>query len=223
MSQPSDPRLLVLHGLRLKGVAPVEAVAEAVDLPLAEVAARLPELEAEGLVAQRSGRLAGWSLTAAGRDRHHRMVSAEARAAGAHATVARSYRRFRALNTGVLDVCSRWQVRDVGGRPVRNDHRDARYDARVVADLARLEARAEPLLDDLAGALDRYRRYRPRLRHAVDRVEAGEGEWFTKAMMPSFHTVWFELHEDLLATLGLERSTESDSAADIEADAEAVP
>jgi hypothetical protein len=42
-------------------------------------------------------------------------------------------------------------------------------------------------------------------------------------MMPSFHTVWFELHEDLLATLGLERSTESDSAADIGADAEAVP
>jgi hypothetical protein len=126
--------------------------------------------------------------------------------------VARSYRRFRALNAGVLDACSRWQVRDVGGRPVRNDHRDVRYDARVVADLARLEAQAEPVLDDLEGALDRYGRYRPRLRHAVDRVEAGEGDWFTKPMMPSFHTVWFELHEDLLATLGLDRSSESDPA-----------
>jgi hypothetical protein len=217
MSQPSDPRLLVLHGLRVKGVAPAEAVAEAVDLPLAEVEARLAGLEAEGLVAQRSGRLAGWALTPAGRDEHGRLLGAEARAAGAHATVARSYRRFRALNAGVIDVCSRWQVRDVGGRPVRNDHRDARYDARVVADLARLEAQAEPVLDDLEGALDRYGRYRPRLRHAVDRVEAGDGEWFTKPMMPSFHTVWFELHEDLLATLGLERSSEADSDADVEA------
>jgi hypothetical protein len=221
MSQPSHPRLLVLHGLRLKGVAPAEAVAEAADLPLAEVEALLPELEAEGLVAHRSGRLAGWSLTPAGRDEHGRLVSAEARAAGARDTVARSYHRFRALNAGVLDACSRWHVRDRGGRPVRNDHRDARYDARVVADLARLEAQAEPLLDDLAGALDRYGRYRPRLRHAVDRVEAGAGEWFTKPLMPSFHTVWFELHEDLLATLGLERSAESDAAAD--ADVEAVP
>jgi hypothetical protein len=212
MSQPSDPRLLVLHGLRLKSVAPASAVAEAGDLPLAEVAALLPELEAEGLVVRRSGRLAGWSLTPAGRDEHGRLVRAEARAAGAHATVARSYRRFRALNAGVLDACSRWQVRDVGGRPARNDHRDPRYDARVVADLARLEAQAEPVLDDLEGALDRYGRYRPRLRHAVDRVEAGEGDWFTKPMMPSFHTVWFELHEDLLATLGLDRSSESDPA-----------
>jgi hypothetical protein len=220
MSQPSDPRLLVLHGLRLKGVAPAESVADAVDLPVSEVEASLPELEAEGLVARRSGRLAGWTLTPAGRDEHGRLLGDEARAAGAHATVARSYRRFRALNAGVLNVCSRWQVRDVGGRPVRNDHRDGRYDARVVADLARLEARTEPLLDDLASALDRYGRYRPRLRHAVDRVEAGERDWFTKPMIPSFHTVWFELHEDLLATLGLDRSAEHTSNA--EADAEAV-
>jgi pyruvate, orthophosphate dikinase len=47
----------------------------------------------------------------------------------------------------------------------------------------------------------------------VKRVEAGEGDWFAKPVMPSFHTVWFELHEDLLTTLGLERSDESDEAA----------
>ncbi|HEX6568089.1 MAG TPA: hypothetical protein VF015_02960, partial [Acidimicrobiales bacterium] len=110
---------------------------------------------------------------------------------------------------GVLDACSRWQVRDIGGRPVRNDHRDATYDARVVADLARLQRRADPLLADLAGALDRYRPYGPRLRHAVDRVESGDRDWFTRPVMPSYHTVWFELHEDLLSTLGLDRSAES--------------
>ena len=27
-------------------------------------------------------------------------------------------------------------------------------------------------------------------------------------MIDSYHTVWFELHEDLLATLGIERSSE---------------
>ena len=33
-------------------------------------------------------------------------------------------------------------------------------------------------------------------------------EWFTKPVIDSYHTVWFELHEDLLATLGIERASE---------------
>ncbi len=27
-------------------------------------------------------------------------------------------------------------------------------------------------------------------------------------MIPSYHTVWFEMHEDLLCTLGIERGAE---------------
>ena len=140
-----------------------------------------------------------------------RLVADEVDAVGARPTVARSYRQFRALNAGVLDACSRWQVRTIAGRNVLNDHSDADYDARVVTDLAGLQQRAEPLLADLGSALDRYRPYGPRLRHAVDRVEAGDGRWFTKPAMPSYHTVWFELHEDLLTTLGLDRTAEADA------------
>jgi hypothetical protein len=40
-------------------------------------------------------------------------------------------------------------------------------------------------------------------------VRAGEGDWFTSPLVDSYHTVWFELHEDLLATLGLERAEEA--------------
>ena len=209
MSQPSDLRLLVLHGLRLKGVAHADVLAETVDLAVADVEGRMADLEAEGLVAPRSGALAGWSLTPAGRAEHARLVVAEVDATRTRATVARAYEAFRALNAGVLEACSRWQVRDIGGRPVLNDHGDPSYDARVVAHLARLQQRADPLCDDLAGALARYQTYGPRLRHAVDRVEAGDGDWFTKPMLPSYHTVWFELHADLLATLGLDRSVET--------------
>jgi hypothetical protein len=63
--------------------------------------------------------------------------------------------------------------------------------------------------DRLGGALDRYRPYGPRLGHAVERVRAGDGAWFTAPAIPSYHTVWFELHEDLLATLGLDRAAEA--------------
>ena len=45
----------------------------------------------------------------------------------------------------------------------------------------------------------------------MDEVRRGHGEWFDKPLIDSYHTVWFELHEDLLATLGLERSTETGS------------
>ena len=208
MSQPSDPRLLVLHGLRLKGVVALDGLVEATGLPSAEVEPLLRQLEDEALVALRTGALEGWSLTATGRDALDRLLAAEVDAAGVRSTVTGAYRRFRALNAGVLDACSRWQVRDVDGRPVVNDHADPAYDAAVVEDLARLQEAAEPVVDDLAAALDRYRPYGPKLRHAVDRVEAGERDWFTKPAMPSFHTVWFELHEDLLATLGLDRTSE---------------
>ena len=31
----------------------------------------------------------------------------------------------------------------------------------------------------------------------------------TKPVIESYHTVWFELHEDLLVTLGLDRAAET--------------
>jgi hypothetical protein len=208
MLPPSDPRLLVLHGLQLKGHAPAAALAETVELPVAVVERELVDLAGEGLVVEREHAPAGWGLTPAGREAAARLVADEVDSAGARGAVTDAYRRFRALNAGVLDACSRWQVRDVAGAAVRNDHRDARYDARVVADLSRLQRRANPVVDDLAGTLDRYRSYGPRLRRALAMVEAGDGDWFTKPSLPSYHTVWFELHEDLLTTLGLDRAAE---------------
>lgn len=208
MSRPSEPRLLVLHGLRLKGAAELDALAEAAGLPAAEVESLLHALEHDGLVEHRSGALSGWTLTSAGRTEQARLVAAEVDATGNRDVVTNAYRRFRALNADVLATCSRWQVRDVAGTPVRNDHSDPSYDARVVADLERLHRQAGPLLDDLAATLDRYRSYGPRLGHAVARVSSGDGDWFTRPVMPSYHTVWFELHEDLLTTLGLDRTSE---------------
>ena len=47
--------------------------------------------------------------------------------------------------------------------------------------------------------------YRERLRSARRRVVDGEHDWFTSPRVDSYHTVWMELHEDLLAALGWER------------------
>jgi hypothetical protein len=212
MPYPSDPHLIVLHGLRIKGVAGEDVLAEVTGLDGDRMAAILAGLAAEGLAVEHRGALAGWSLTPAGRAEHGRLVGAEVDDASARPAVTGAYRRFRALNASALDAFSRWQVRDVAGHAVRNDHGDPAYDAEVVADLAALEHRARPLCDDLAAALERFGRYGDDLHHAVERVEAGDGDWFTRPLMPSFHTVWFELHEDLLTTLGLDREAETETA-----------
>ena len=209
MGRRSDPRLLVLHGLRLKGVAAADAVADAVGLEPAQAETLLRAAGVEGFAIHRDGLLAGWALTPAGRSEHERLLAREADAAHARPTVEDAYGRFRGLNPGVLDACSRWQVRDVGGRPVRNDHADAAYDRAVVRDLTALHARAAPVCAQLSDALDRYRPYGRRLGFAIERVRAGDTDYFTKPVLPSYHTVWFELHEDLLATLGLDRSAEA--------------
>ena len=219
MASRSDPRLLVLHGLRLKGHAGAAAVAESAGIATADVEAWLERLAAEGLVVHRQTP-EGWSLTPAGRAEHSRLLGREIDAAGVRPTVEAGYQRFRALNGAVLDACSRWQVREISGTAVVNDHRDPDYDARVVGDLASLHNRVEPLCDELARALERYRPYGDQLSRAVAKVEAGERDWFTKPRLASYHTVWFELHEDLLTTLGLDRTAESDDAED---GADAVP
>ena len=69
--------------------------------------------------------------------------------------------------------------------------------------------RVRPVLADLRSHLARFASYSQRLRGALERVTEGDRDWFTKPTIDSYHTVWFELHEDLLATLGLERSKEA--------------
>ena len=68
----------------------------------------------------------------------------------------------------------------------------------------------QPICAELAGRLARFDGYGRRFSESLGRVVAGEVEWFTRPMIDSYHTVWFELHEDLLATLGIERAKEGD-------------
>ena len=55
----------------------------------------------------------------------------------------------------------------------------------------------------------RFGRYRERLDRALIRVDGGDHTMLAAPLTDSYHTVWFELHEDLLTTLGIERSQEA--------------
>jgi hypothetical protein len=103
-------------------------------------------------------------------------------------------------------VVTDWQVvTSDDGTMVINDHTDAVRDAAVVARLGALGDAAGPLCDDLGALVARFGNYRHRLEVARRHVESGEYRWVDSPLIDSFHTVWFELHEHLLATLGIER------------------
>jgi hypothetical protein len=204
MSRPSEPRFLTLHGLRLRGFGEVASIAPVVGLDADIVEEHLAKLQAEELVLRRDGRLAGWALTPAGRLEQQRLAAEEAERHGLTESIRDAYQHFLSLNGRLLGVCTDWQVR--GQAP--NDHADAAYDAGVLERLHEVHEAVGPVLGDLAGLLARYACYQPRFAAAIDRLGAGELEYFTKPLIDSFHTIWFELHEDLLSTLGIERSQE---------------
>ena len=210
MEAPRHPEgSLGLHLLRIKGVAEADALAGPIGSGRAALEAILAELEASGMVEHRGGALPGWRPTALGVKHDDAWLAEELEVAGARAAVEEAYRSFLALNPELLEACTAWQLVAGGdGSPVMNDHTDETYDATVVARLADIHRRAQPVLDTLEGHLPRFGRYRLRLQAAQERIAAGEGDWFTRPLLDSYHQVWFELHQDLLFTLGLERAGE---------------
>ena len=110
------------------------------------------------------------------------------------------------LNAEALKVCSDWHVRP-GGVP--NDHTDVGYDWAVIDRLRALDARAGPVVRRFADADARFAGYRSALREARTRVEAGDREFLASPRCASYHTVWMQLHEELLVALGLERGQEA--------------
>lgn len=234
MALDSEPRLLVLHAGRLKGYADTDAIALSTALRSDVVAAHLAEAESAGWVKHRRGHRPGWMLTAEGRAEDERRLAAELDAAGARPAVTHAYDRFRALNADLLATCTAWQTgsdqpgpdqprpdqRGQGGAdradpshtdPSHTDpsHSDRERGRAVIERLGSLHRAAAPIADDLAAVLSRFAPYRRRLDHAWHRVEAGEHSWFTQPGIDSYHTVWFELHEDLLSTLGIARRQEA--------------
>ncbi|GLY00432.1 transcriptional regulator [Actinoplanes sp. NBRC 101535] len=187
----------VLHALRCMGFAESPRIAGACGAPEAEVESQLIDLAVAGLVTRTPGGFGGWGLTGAGKREDARRVHAEVEAAGARAALTAGYQRFLVLNPELLDLCSAWHLRPGAAG-------DAGYDARVIGRFADLDRRAAAVCRDLSAALPRFATYRVRLGDALARAQGGEVEHLTDSMT-SYHSVWFQWHEDLLCTLGIPR------------------
>lgn len=196
--------LLVLHSLRCIGFAGADRVAAATGLPEPDVESELIDLAVAGLVTHVAGDFGGWGLSEAGRAVDAERIADELDTAGTRAAVAEAFDGFLVLNPELLDLCTAWQMRSVNGVVTPNDHTDAAYDARVVDRLTDLDQRADVVCADLSAAMLRFQRYRVRLTDALARIRSGASDYVTDTI-ESYHSVWFQLHEDLLATLDIPR------------------
>jgi hypothetical protein len=203
MPQPSHD-LPVLHTIRCIGFASLQRIAPVVGVSEAEVESQLLRLAMDGLVTRVPGAFGGWGLTEAGRAADAEQIAKELAAAGTREAFTRAYDRFLGLNPELLDLCTAWQTIPGNGTMKMNDHSDSAYDARVLYRFVDFHRRAVPVCADLATALPRFDRYVVRLAYALKRSKFGDLDYVTDNTA-SYHAVWFQLHEDLLSTLGISR------------------
>jgi len=172
------------------------------------VKTELETLANDELIRHKQGAVSGWMLLPAGRALGEALLAAELNESGKRAELESAYARFLEQNQPFLALCTDWQTRKVDGELVRNDHADPDHDASVLERLTAVEASMRPLWADLGQLLERFDSYATRFATAHKRLADGDLDWFTSPMVDSYHTVWFELHEDLLASLGIERAKE---------------
>jgi hypothetical protein len=185
-----DPAWALLHELRLRGT-----LGDVDDVTVEVLVTNGYAVRKRTLVA----------ITAEGRERHAVWARC-APGSAAEVALRTAYERFLPLNRDLIKLCHDWQVRTGN---VVNDHLDVEYDWAVIDRLRALHERSSPVTRSMASTIARFAPHRDRLRAAVRQVEAGETEWFTSPRIDSYHTVWMQLHEDLLLALGIDRSSEA--------------
>jgi hypothetical protein len=197
----------VLHALRCIGAASQDRVSWASGLPGVVTGESLRQLSNEGLVALDPGPFGGWGITEAGLVADDRWLGEELEVSSSREVVVGCYERFLGLNPTLLQICSDWQMRTMGGGRVLNDHSDPDYDAGVLSRLFRVDDAVQPMLVELTQRLSRFHSYSDRMESAIRQVMVGNHSYVADGL-DSYHTIWFQLHEDLLMTLGISRGEE---------------
>jgi pyruvate,orthophosphate dikinase len=195
----------VLRALAIKGSAELEQLAVALVAEPGDIQPLVDELGQSGL-----GEVTGGSvrLSARGKLKASELFGADRSALGEPRSV-EFLDQFHPIDLRMKDIVTAWQLRDVGGEQVFNDHSDATYDGEVLNDLTALHAETVEWLSPLADRIYRFDAYRSRLSRALESARAGDQRYVASPRVDSYHSVWFELHEDLIRLAGRKRSDEA--------------
>ncbi|MCB0935279.1 MAG: MarR family transcriptional regulator [Mycolicibacterium sp.] len=182
--------LKVLQAVRLKGEVSPADLAATVDEDAASVAQAIAAGTEAGLLSPAGRKL---KLSPDGRSRLEWLLQQE-RSGIDRASMASAYEEFRSANADFKIVVSDWTLRD--GEP--NTHQDADYDAEVLARLEHVHARVRAVIDTAGQQIPRLRGYADKLEAALGKIRSGDTVWLSEPVVDSYHTAWFELHEELL-------------------------
>ena len=191
-----------LRAIGIKGFAMQDALADALLSTADEIQPIVERLVGDGLVSATAG---AFTPTEAGKGRLAELLEAER---SAWTDAAGALDGFLDLDHRMKDIVTAWQLRDPQAQVV-NDHSDVDYDRGVLERLAALHADATEWLKSSASGCPRLADYGVRLGRALQRAEAGDQRYVASPRVDSYHSIWFELHEDLIQLAGRTREAEA--------------
>lgn len=183
-----ERHLGTLHALRVKGLGRTEDVERISGIGGTDVV--LAELVADGLATEHGG---WFAPTPAGIDRDREALR-EGLGDEAAALEVLYERRFLPINVRFKSLATSWQEGE---------------QFELVERAAEIHDEIDALLSDAERYAPHLGRYRERLAELMDAFLSGQGAVLTAAAGPSYHNTWFELHEDLITTLGRVREKEA--------------
>ena len=205
-------REALVHVMLIKGFVTPNDLAPILFTDPEAVARELDDLVAEGLAELIGGSaLAGMF-----------QLAEDGKAVGAEAIVADRERwglenavkaldDLLPLDLRMKEIMTGWQLREVDGEQVINDHTDEQHDAAILKGFQSLHEDATAWLKSLVEGLSRLQSYVNRLDRAAGMVDGGDANYLASPRLDSYHNVWFELHEDLI--LLADRTREEEVAA----------
>ncbi len=191
--------------LSVKGSATLDSLAESLLTTSQAAEAALRPLVEERLVEFASG---SYRLAPDGKAAAERILADDRERCGPDCgeTMLTS---FHALDERMKEIVTAWQMREVGGSQVLNDHEDPDYDRGVLARLGDLHREATEWLSPFGVSIARLGLYRERLERALRRASDGDARYVASPRVDSYHSTWFELHEDLIRLSGRTREEEA--------------
>jgi DNA-binding MarR family transcriptional regulator len=191
--------LAVLQAVRLKGRTRPADLAATLGRDPDEITGIVERLTAAGLLVDGST----LRISPSGRARLDTLLAEERQGVDSAAMTA-AYDEFRSVNVDFKSLVTDWQLKG-GPQGTPNAHDDREYDAAVLARLDGVHERVLPILEAAATQVPRLGAYSTKLVAALDKVKAGDTAWLTRPLIDSYHTVWFELHEELIGAVGTTR------------------
>jgi pyruvate, orthophosphate dikinase len=194
----------VLQLIHLKSRPATETIACSCGMSVDYTAELLADLANQSLV-EKSAR--GWRLTVSGIETLRRQLEEE-RQQISRECMDELYREFCTFNDAFKDIVTKWQMRFCDGEQLLNDHSDEAYDRKVVSHLGQLHSSFIQFLERLTAEVSRLSFYKTRFLKAWEHITAGDIRYIVGILIDSYHTIWFELHEELLQLSGRSRMTE---------------